>query len=229
MNKSDFKPLMYVYPQRCAECSDICRDALCEKCAKKLKRLTSYTCKKCGKPLGNCVCKALSADFERNVSAFGFEDPCLSSLIYKLKSDGTKITSDFLGKSLCERIKEEYKELHLDFVTYVPTTSRQLAKKGFDHAELIARVISKELSIDFLKSPLFKKNRMKQKYLDIDSRKKNAPKTFGLKRNASVSGNILLVDDVMTTGNTFSVCARLLKRAGACKIYCASVATATKN
>ena len=166
MNKWDFNPLAYLYPQRCAECSDFCKDALCEKCLRRLKRLTTYTCKKCGKPLGNCVCKALSADFEQCVSAFCFEEPCVASLIYKLKSKGAKITSDFLGKSLCERIKEEYRDIEFDYVTYVPVTGRQRAKKGFDHAEIIAKVISKELAIDFIKSPIYKKNSRKQKYLD---------------------------------------------------------------
>lgn len=229
MNKLDFNPLAFVYPQRCAECADFTDGALCEECLKKLRKLTSYTCKKCGKPLGNCVCKVLSADFERNVSAFGFEEPCVASLIYKLKSGGAKITSDFLGMSLSERIKEEYADVKFDYVTYVPVTSRQLAKNGFDHAEIIAKTVAREFSVNFIKSPLYKKNRIKQKYLNIENRRKNAPKMFALKRNAAISGTVLLIDDVMTTGNTFSVCAKLLKRAGAEKIYTASVATAIKN
>ena len=76
-----------------------------------------------------------------------------------------------------------------------------------------------------------KKNQEEEatKYLDIENRRKNAPKMFKLRLNSKASGNILLIDDVMTTGNTFSVCAELLKRVGADKIYCASVATAVKN
>lgn len=229
MNKWDFSPLAFVYPQRCAECSDFCTDALCKKCFKKLRRLTSYTCIKCGKPLGKCVCRQIPSEFERCVSAFGFEEACVASLIYKLKSEGAKITSDFLAKNLCWRLKKEYGDVNFDCVTYVPVTRRQYNKKGFDHAQIIAKFISKELKIPFLKSPIYKRNGIKQKYLDVENRKKNAPKMFRLKRKAEISGRILLVDDVMTTGNTFSVCAKLLKRAGASEIYCASVATSIKN
>lgn len=229
MNKWDFNPLTFVYPQRCAECSDFCKNALCEKCLRKLRGLTSYTCIKCGKPLGRCVCKQINPEFERCVSAFAFEEPCVASLIYKLKSSGAKITSDFLGKALAQRIQKEYADIKFDFVTYVPVTRLQYNKNGFDHAEIIARIISKQLSIAFLKSPIYKMNGIKQKYLNVEKRKKNAPKMFRLKRKAEISGRVLLVDDVMTTGNTFSVCARLLKRAGADEIYSASVATSLKN
>ena len=229
MNKLAFKPLALIYPQRCAECSDFTENALCDKCFRKLKYLTSYTCVKCGKPLGNCICKGLSSSVERCISVFGFEDPCVSSLIYKLKSKGTKINSDFLSKSLAEKVQKEYGDIKFDYVTYVPVTRRQHSKNGFDHAEILAKTISKELSVPFLKSPILKKNRVKQKYLDIENRRKNAPKMFKLRLNSKASGNILLIDDVMTTGNTFSVCAELLKRVGADKIYCASVATAVKN
>ena len=229
MSKSVFNPLKLIYPQRCAECSDFCSDALCEKCLKRLRKLTSYTCAKCGKPLGKCVCKEINVEFERCVSAFGFEDPCVSSLIYKLKSNGEKITADFLIKSLSERIQKEYADISFDFVTYVPVTRRQYNKKGFDHAEIIASALSNELLIEFLESPIYKRNSIKQKYLNLQKRKKNAPKMFRLKRNAKVFGRVLLVDDVMTTGNTLSVCAALLKRAGADEIYCASAATSLKN
>lgn len=229
MNKWDFNPLAFVYPQRCAECSDFTHGALCDKCLKKLIRLTSYTCIKCGKPLGKCICKAIDAEYVRCVSLFGYEEPCVASLVYKLKSTGSKVTSEFLGKELSERLRKEYGDVKFDFVTYVPVTRRQFSKNGFDHAEIIAKAVSKELCLNFKKSPLYKRNRIKQKYLDVENRRKNAPKMFRLKRNDGLSGRVLLIDDVMTTGNTFSVCAGLLKRAGASEVYCASIATSLKN
>lgn len=229
MNKLDFNPLSLIYPQRCAECSDFTSGALCDKCLRKLKKLTSYTCERCGKPLGKCVCKTFGAELEKCVSAFGFEDPCVASLIYKLKAKGPKITSDFLCRFLVERIRKEYRDIEFDFVTYVPVTRHQLAQKGFDHAQIIAKVISNELAVCCVKSPINKRNRIKQKYLNVENRRKNAPKMFRLKRNAKISGTVLLIDDVMTTGNTFSACAKLLKKAGADRIYCASVATTVKN
>ena len=229
MSKWASDPIAILYPQRCAECGSFCKNALCEKCLSKLRRLTTYTCEKCGKPLGRCVCKDINAEFERCVSAFAFEEPCVASLIYKLKSRGDKITAEFLGERLFERIQKEYSDLTFDFVTYVPTTRRQYKKKGFDHAEIIAREISRRLSAELLKSPIYKRGGIKQKYLNVTGRKKNAPKMFRLKRNAKISGRILLIDDVMTTGNTFSVCAKLLKGAGALEVYCASASTSLKN
>ena len=229
MSKWDFNLFNFVFVQRCAECSDFCKNALCEKCLKKLKKLTSYTCIKCGKPLGKCICKNINAEFERCVSAFGFEESCVASLIYKLKSKGDKITADFLCDAIVERIQNEYNDIDFDFVTYVPVTRRQYNKNGFDHAKILASAVGERLSVKFLTSPIHKRSGIKQKYLDVENRKKNAPKMFELKRKAKIYGNVLLVDDVMTTGNTFSVCAKLLKSAGADKVYCASVATSAKN
>ena len=229
MSRSDFNLLSLIFPQSCAECDNFSSSALCDKCLKKLKRITSYTCERCGKPLGSCVCKGLSPKVERNVSAFNFEDPCIAALVYKLKSRGTKITADFLGKKLAQRIKEEYKDVNFDLITHVPVTRRQIAKSGYDHAGLIAKAVAVELGIPFVRSPILKRQKMKQKYLDVSSRRKNAPKLFYLKRNSSLFGNVLLVDDVMTTGSTFSACSELLASVGADKIYCASVASAVKK
>lgn len=224
MRKKRFNPINLFFINKCALCRKPSEDALCPSCIKSVVPLGFGCCEKCGKPFKNCVCKNIKANFKSCISAFRYEQPAVSALIYKLKSKGNRKVAQFLSDAMIKRIDEEYRNINFDFITFVPTSKSKLKRKGFDHAELLAAKLSGHLNTPCIPPPFKRAASRAQKYLSKTSRQQNAASAFCLKHK-TVSGRVLIVDDVMTTGATLSACTELLKKAGADEVYCITAAT----
>lgn len=221
------KLLNLFFVNKCAHCGNQTEGVLCKDCIRPVRILNFGLCQRCGKPVKSCVCKALDKTVIRVISAYKFEEPAITSLIYKLKSKGNHRVVKFLSAAMLEKYKNEYSGVDFDFVTYTPVSRAKLSQKGFDHAELLARQIANSLNLPLI-HPTFKRRLMPaQKFLSRLGRLNNAEKAFKLKSRQKVSGTVLLIDDVTTSGATLSACAKLLCRAGADRVYCLTAATAT--
>ena len=124
-------------------------------------------------------------------------------------------------------------------VVPVPLHARKLRQRGFNQSELIARAAIKqdamklesgrglmELHLGILER---RRETQSQTGLTRHQRRENIRGSFAVARPEELAGReILLVDDVFTTGTTVSECARVLRRAGASKIYVATVARTLK-
>ena len=105
-------------------------------------------------------------------------------------------------------------------LTFIPLTARKKRQRDFNQAELIARGFGKITSLEIL--PLLKKVKetKSQTELKKEERLENVRGVFALKKNnLSIPKNLILVDDVWTTGATMKEAARTLKRAGVRKIW----------
>lgn len=103
-----------------------------------------------------------------------------------------------------------------DLITYVPLFSQRQKWRDFNQAQHLAQVV------DFRAFPLLKKFRStkSQGFLNRNMRKMNVNNCFRvINRNAVKNKVILICDDVYTTGSTLNACARVLKEAGALKVY----------
>lgn len=228
MKKKVFEPLInLIFPNKCAHCEKFTREALCEDCRKGLRLHNFGVCSVCGKTHKNCICKG-SVPYRRCVSAYNYSDKAVHSLIYKLKNQGNVVTVDFLANAMLNRINDEFSDVKFDYITYVPTAKSKAARKGFDHAHLLAKSISQKMKLKLISPPIKRTGFFSQKSLSKSERYKNANKAF---KNTSkkISGTVLLVDDVLTTGATLYTCAALLKLAGAAEVYCATAATVEKE
>ncbi len=218
-----------VFVNKCAVCKSPSNGILCDKCKKKLTALSGFCCSRCGKPPSSCVCKKLGTDIERSIACFKFENSAVSALVYKLKRRGTKSVVEFLAQSMFEKFNNEYSCIDFDYITYVPMSFRDKSRKGFDHAQILAKSLSLKLNIRLVRPPIKKRLSGKQKYQNAPERNASTQGVFKAKRKHELCGNVLLVDDVMTTGNTLSACAKLLKEKGAQKVYAITVATSVKK
>ena len=122
----------------------------------------------------------------------------------------------------------------IDYMVCVPMSKARLRKKGFNHSLLLAKDLSKLSNIIFLKDALIKiKDTKTQVGLNYDERKRNLKNSFILKekyKNTLKNKNILIVDDVFTTGSTINECAKALKLCGkANKIISITIAKTHKN
>ena len=115
-----------------------------------------------------------------------------------------------------------------DILAWVPVSRRRRMARGFDQVALLAEVVAKELGIPAV--PVLKKIRHTPPQSGLRSaaeRRANVLGAYRVVRPDAVRGqNILLLDDIITTGATISECARMLTMAGAAKVTCAALAVA---
>lgn len=108
-----------------------------------------------------------------------------------------------------------------DLIVPAPTSPTAIGKRGFNHSALIGAALARRLNIPFA-VVLDKGDSTSQKQQRRGAARMNITNTIHARRN--VTGAILVVDDVMTTGATMHECARALKEAGATAVYGLAVA-----
>ncbi len=113
------------------------------------------------------------------------------------------------------------------YIGYVPITARKEKERGFNQAEVIADKLSRFIGIK--KLPLLKKIKETgdQANLKKEERVRNVKGVFELNGKHQGTENVLLVDDVFTSGATMQECSRILKRAGIKKVWGFAIAKTT--
>lgn len=119
----------------------------------------------------------------------------------------------------------------LDGVTWTPLSRQRRRERGYDQAQLLAKWTARELELPVLGMLDKVRDIPPQSGIQDDARRRaNVLGAYRLRRDARPEGmNLLLVDDVVTSGSTLSECARLLSGAGAETVVCATLAQARKN
>ena len=134
------------------------------------------------------------------------------------------IYSEFMGKCIDEN------GISCDIITWIPLSRRRLRKRGYDQAELLARLIAKRQGLNCTR--LLKKLRDNPPQSGTGSPEKRRANVKGIysciKPELVKEKTILLVDDIVTTGATLSEAAGVLKKAGAAAVYCAAVARSAR-
>jgi ComF family protein len=108
------------------------------------------------------------------------------------------------------------REEQLDLVVPVPMHWWRKWNRGFNQAELLARVVGRRTGIPVARALKRRRSTLSQAGLTLAQRRENLTGVFRVPaRNRMEGRRVLLVDDVFTTGATASACAAALKRAGA--------------
>lgn len=219
--------LDFIMPNRCMCCNKIIvwNENCCEECRNNLPYIDMDICKKCG--FTPCICSEDIA-YDRFFTVVWY-DKKMRNVVVRFKEDNPDNFSDFFSELLCQQIKSE--KLDIDIVTCVPMSESSLRKRGYNQAEVLSEYISKGLGVKLQTDILVKNDtRMSQHTLDSQGRETNAYKAFSFSDRVSVNGkNILICDDIMTTGSTLNVCAKILKSNGAGKVYCATACKTKKT
>jgi len=184
---------------------------------------------------GRCQgCRDFEPEFERAVS-FGDYAAALRGLIHLLKYDKVLTATPVLGNLLAKAIGELNvgREDSLPLIVPVPLHARKRRERGFNQTELIARAAVKRLPqrVEFA-AGLLKRQRPTHSQVGLtrEERVANMRDAFRVTAADRVKGRtVIVVDDVMTTGTTVSECARVLKKAGAERVWAATVARVLKD
>lgn len=152
--------------------------------------------------------------------------------ILNLKYHNGINTAKHLAPYLCELIKAHINISQIDLVTCVPMTRKRRARTGYNHADVVGKLVA-ELIAKPYDGKLLKRisNAPIQHLLSAEERRKAVKDTyFPAKKKTKLNGKtVLLVDDIITTGSTLSECASVLKSMGADNVYCATLAKTLYN
>ena len=119
----------------------------------------------------------------------------------------------------------EENNIYADVICYVPMTKKSEKKRGFNQCEVIARHIGYRINIPVSDCIKKIKNTKEQKTLTKEERVKNLKGAFKVSRVKDIKNkDVILIDDVMTTGATINECKDILKRSGANKITVLTIA-----
>lgn len=203
-------------------------------CEKKILAIRTY-CQHCALPLnknanycGDCLQKKY---LFTHIHAVGDYNKPLSTLIKQLKYQQQLIAGELLASLLIKSILARYtiKELsHFDYLLAVPLHPQKLRQRGFNQAQVICNKLHQKLHIPILENQILRiKETVAQEGLSINKRKKNLASAFICNLEAQqtlVGKNIVLIDDVVTTGATINSLCRLLKEkeVSSITIFCIS-------
>jgi len=205
--------------------------------------IAGETCGICGETVSSQVfavgvapcpaCQESRPSFTRAV-AYGSYDGELRELIHLLKYDGVVPAAKVLGRMLAQAIQKLDLAPGPLLVIPVPLHRSKKRQRGFNQAELIARKALRRLSLPDaqLASGILARSRTTASQIGLTrpQRAENIRGAFRVAHPGKVAGrNVLLVDDVLTTGTTVSECARILRKAGAKEVWVATAARTLKD
>jgi len=201
----------FLYPPRCPRCKAYVekRGAWCLECLRETAHVQRL-------PLSLELAKLM----EGGAWALGHYRGGLQMLIRGLKYQGKKGNLPYIRTFLqvCEKEMDMLREGMV--AVPVPLHPEKERQRGFNQVELIFKEWLQEQGIP-MERMLCRSRLTKAQYgLSAAERRSNLKHAFSLAEGAEVRGrDILLLDDIMTTGTTFHMCAAELKRAGAAKIF----------
>jgi ComF family protein len=144
-------------------------------------------------------------------------------LILKFKFNHQRRAAGAIAEMMTDVLTEFNNDQNLTakhfLIVPVPTASSRVRQRGFDHTGLLAQELKKKLHLESA-SALSRRGQLKQVGASRRIRSRQAEGSYVVRGNSNIKGrNILLIDDVVTTGATIGEAARVLRRGGAEKVY----------
>jgi len=216
----------FFFPQKCIGCGKE-GSLICANCLKKLPRISQPICPKCGRHQPSGILCPACINWKNNIdgirSPFRFEGTIRES-IHQLKYKNLRDISNILSHQLFIYLTKY--PLDFDIIVPVPLHPRRLKERGYNQSSLLAVKLGKLIDV-----PVYDSNLLRIKYTipqvktaGLKERQTQISDAFLCKDKSLNSLNILLLDDVSTSGATLDACAKALKSAGTAKVWGLSLA-----
>src|SRR5262249_37847737 len=223
--------LRLLYPGMCSVCGVPLppeQDRFCTPCRTALTNDPYSTCPRCAATVGpfavatlndGCTrCRDLSFRFER-VLRLGPYDGLLRDVILRLKHLSGDGLAELLGELWAEQAEAALREAHAHVVVPVPLHWRRRWRRGYNQSLALARGLAARLRLPCRPSWLRRVRHTPQQTQQTPSaRRDNMRGAFQARMKLPPGQNVLLVDDVLTTGSTASEAAAALRSAGADRV-----------
>ncbi len=218
---------LFIYPPTCPGCGQPLRsdrsEFFCPDCLMTLEFISEPYCPVCGVPYateipnphlcGDCLSGIHYFDRARSTGSY---QGSLRDVLHRFKYGGRTSLARPLAHMLIAPGKHLARLHKIDRIIPVPLHPKRLRQRGFNQASLLARRLGSALKISVDYTSL-QRSRWTEPQTGLPRRQRaaNVRGAFSLKSNAKVRGKgILVVDDVLTTGETVNQCVRVLKKDG---------------
>ena len=212
-----------IFPKYCFGCEKE-GNWLCQECQPKILPVQTQTCPNCKKitEAGQYCsrCRKLTA-LSGVIVACYFEEGPIKELIHNFKYNHILEISQILGDLLINALKDQQNLGKNLLITAVPIHYLRKARRGYNQAEILADYVSTKLNLP-KNFNLIKKIRKTKPQVQTEgaARRKNLINSMKICKGLKLkSKTIIVVDDVFTTGTTLNECARILKVAGARRVW----------
>lgn len=159
--------------------------------------------------------------FYKSVCAPFYYDGAAGKAIRNLKFKNMPEFADVLAEDMAECFKMHFGNYSFDYCTFVPTVKKDIKKRGFNHAELLARKVAENIDIPCKELLVKCTSTQPQHTLPEMKRSGNLLGCFETTNTELIENTrILLCDDVKTTGATLNECAKTLLIGGAAEVLC---------
>ena len=209
-----------IAPHHCVCCSEQ-GSLFCEPCRQDLLESRLPACAMCDSPTRLsllCTTCHIKSPLD-DIWSVGLYKDELESLIKKYKFERARAADEIFSGLLDEVVPVLPPDT---LVTYIPTAPSRIRQRGYDHMQRVASRFAGLRQLEMIQ-PIKRLHNKRQVGASRTERIEQAKKAFGLNKTLNTQ-NILLIDDVMTTGATLNAAARLLKSAGTKNVYGAVVA-----
>ena len=207
-----------LFPPKCILCQNV------------LETQETDLCHACRADSPECAGKYKSISFLDSWTAVWYYKENIRKSILRYKFYGARYYASAYGRLLAMRIRQEYPD-GFDILTWVPVSRFRRLTRGYDQVQLLAEAVGGEL--DMAPLATLKKIRHNRPQSGIRGQAKRRANVMGAYETVcplQIQGKrILLLDDVITTGETVRECARMLRTSGAKEVYCGCIATAHKH
>ncbi len=180
---------------------------------------------RCGKPLEKAEqeycrdCSRQDTVYEQGRSMWVHREP-VSRAIYKFKYENKRNYGRIFAGEMAEHCGAQIRRWGIEEIIPVPLHPARKRKRGYNQAEILAEELGGLLHIPVRKDVLYRiRNTRPQKSLNDTERIRNLKGAFAVAKNQKLKEKVLLVDDIYTTGNTIRRTAKMLRLAGAQKVY----------
>ena len=229
LQKSSQTLLDFFLPPHCLNCKTL-GSWLCQDCIGTIALLPLTVCEHCGEPqttqtlCPRCLHHPLqSLDGVRAASYF--ENNPIRVAIHGLKYQNHRAIASVLSQLLIDAYQRY--ELKTDVIIPVPLHPARLKERGYNQSTLLAVQMGEFFNLPVNNTTLCRIRQTRpQVGLGIDERKQNVEDAFQCIEGVVSDQNVLLVDDVWTTGATMNACALALKRGGASSVWGLTLARA---
>jgi competence protein ComFC len=225
------------YPPICAICGAAIASVeyLCPACEDKAQRIVPPFCQKCSEPFAGAIdteftcanCAHRKVWFDAAVSAYRSRG-IVRHLILQFKYNRQLHLRHPIGRWLIGAMNDpRLQDRRFDLIIPVPLHPARLRERGFNQAHLLAKILGEEIGAPVSTALERIRYTRTQTAFDRTERMENLRDAFRLRKKMSVRElQVLLVDDILTTGSTLSECARVLREAGARSIHAVTAARA---